>query len=309
MMDRNLGAASAMPASKTEAEVIKTYGLIYQFGRKDPFPGAGVMTRTDDAELIPSYDADGVLVTRQLIMADNPKYLTNSRAISGQGTDAAAISRQLTYVVENPLVYVMSNGADASAPGGTGISLSWIWAAHKNTLPWKVSNKLWGSDILDESNSNLFATKTVTKTIYDPCPYGYHMPLRDVWTNFLTTANGYSTNTEAEFNVVDGDKVVSSNLQGFMDSAFPVFGRRFLTTGDAARGDGSNVAFYPAAGGRINDKTLCYVGHLISCWSASPHDNSTTRAGFLYGDATRISLIESAAGRMFGFPVRCVRGN
>ena len=26
MMDRNLGAASAMPASKTEAEVIKTYG-------------------------------------------------------------------------------------------------------------------------------------------------------------------------------------------------------------------------------------------------------------------------------------------
>lgn len=125
----------------------------------------------------------------------------------------------------------------------------------------------------------------------------------------MTTANGYSTNTEAEFNVVDGDKVVSSNLQGFMDSAFPVFGRRFLTTGDAARGDGSNVAFYPAAGGRINDKTLCYVGHLISCWSASPHDNSTTRAGFLYGDATRISLIESAAGRMFGFPVRCVRGN
>ena len=309
MMDRNLGAASAMPASKTEAEVIKTYGLIYQFGRKDPFPGAGVMTRTDDAELIPSYDADGVLVTRQLIMANNPKYLTNSQVVSGQGTDAAAISKQLTYVVENPLVYVMSNGADMSAPGGGSRSFNWIWAAHKNTLPWKVSNKLWGSDILDESNSNFFATKSVTKTIYDPCPYGYHMPQQDVWTNFLTTANGYSTSTASEFNVVDDDKVVSSDAQGFMHSTFPVFGRRFLTTGNAAVSGESNVAFYPAAGGRFNDKTLSYVGSAIICWSASPYNNTNIGGSLLYGNTTSVSLIQGGIGRMVGLPVRCVRGN
>ena len=309
MMDRNLGAASAMPASKTEAEVIKTYGLIYQFGRKDPFPGAGVMTRTDDAELIPSYDADGVLVTRQLIMANNPKYLTNSQVVSGQETDAAAISKQLTYVVENPLVYVMSNGADMSAPGGGSRSFNWIWAAHKNTLPWKVSNKLWGSDILNESNSNFFATKSVTKTIYDPCPYGYHMPQQDVWTNFLTTANGYSTSTASEFNVVDDDKVVSSDAQGFMHSTFPVFGRRFLTTGNAAVSGESNVAFYPAAGGRFNDKTLSYVGSAIICWSASPYNNTNIGGSLLYGNTTSVSLIQGGIGRMVGLPVRCVRGN
>lgn len=309
MMDRNLGAASAMPASKTEAEVIKTYGLIYQFGRKDPFPGAGEMKKTDDAELIPSYDADGVLVTKQLIMANNPKYLTNSQVVSGKGTDAAAISKQLTYVVENPLVYVMSNGADASAPGGGSRSFNWIWAAHKNTLPWKVSNKLWGSDILDESNSNFFATKSVTKTIYDPCPYGYHMPQQDVWTNFLTTANGYSTSTASEFNVVDDDKVVSSDAQGFMHSTFPVFGRRFLTTGNAAVSGESNVAFYPAAGGRFNDKTLSYVGSAIICWSASPYNNIDIGGSLLYGNTTSVSLIQGGIGRMVGLPVRCVRGN
>lgn len=309
MMDRNLGAASAMPASKTEAEVIKTYGLIYQFGRKDPFPGAGEMKKTDDAELIPSYDADGVLVTKQLIMANNPKYLTNSQVVSGKGTDAAAISKQLTYVVENPLVYVMSNGADASAPGGGSRSFNWIWAAHKNTLPWKVSNKLWGSDILDESNSNFFATKSVTKTIYDPCPYGYHMPQQDVWTNFLTTANGYSTSTASEFNVVDDDKVVSSDAQGFMHSTFPVFRRRFLTTGNAAVSGESNVAFYPAAGGRFNDKTLSYVGSAIICWSASPYNNIDIGGSLLYGNTTSVSLIQSGIGRMVGLPVRCVRGN
>lgn len=309
MMDRNLGAASAMPASKTAEEVIKTYGLIYQFGRKDPFPGAGEMKKTEDAELIPSYDADGVLVTRQLIMANNPKYLTNSQVVSGLGTDAAAISKQLTYVVENPLVYVMSNGADASAPGGGSRSFNWIWAAHKNTLPWKVSNKLWGSDILNESNSNFFATKSVTKTIYDPCPYGYHMPQQDVWTNFLTTANGYSTSTASEFNVVDDDKVVSSDAQGFMHSTFPVFGRRFLTTGNAAVSGESNVAFYPAAGGRFNDKTLSYVGSAIICWSASPYNNTNIGGSLLYGNTTSVSLIQGGIGRMVGLPVRCVRGN
>lgn len=310
MMDRNLGAASAMPASKTAEEVIKTYGLIYQFGRKDPFPGAGEMKKTEDAELIPSYDADGVLVTRQLIMANNPKYLTNSQVVSGLGTDAAAIRKQLSYVVENPLVYVMSNGADASAPGGGGSrSFNWIWAAHKNTLPWKVSNKLWGSDILNESNSNFFATKSVTKTIYDPCPYGYHMPQQDVWTNFLTTANGYSTSTPSEFNVVDDDKVVSSDAQGFMHSTFPVFGRRFLTTGNAAVSGESNVAFYPAAGGRFNDKTLSYVGSAIICWSASPYNNTNIGGSLLYGNTTSVSLIQGGIGRMVGLPVRCVRGN
>lgn len=52
-MDRNLGAASAMPASKTAEEVIKTYGLIYQFGRKDPFPGAGEMKKRTMQNLFP----------------------------------------------------------------------------------------------------------------------------------------------------------------------------------------------------------------------------------------------------------------
>jgi len=35
MMDRNLGALSATPGD------VKSYGLFYQWGRKDPFPGAG----------------------------------------------------------------------------------------------------------------------------------------------------------------------------------------------------------------------------------------------------------------------------
>lgn len=303
MMDRNLGAASAMPASKTEAEVIKTYGLLYQFGRKDPFPGAGEMINTDGAELIPSYDANGMLVTR----SNYSQFLVWSQTNSNMQQSEAAIIAQLAYVVENPSMFVMSTW-DKDAPGndGTNVSYNWLWAAHKSTLPWKVSNKLWGSDILNESNTNFFAAKSVTKTIYDPCPYGYQMPQHDVWTNFLTTANGYSTSTAAEFNVVDDDKVIPADGQNFMSPALKVFGRRFLTTGDMAKSDGSNVAFYPAAGARFNVKEIDFVGKGIFCWSASPHGLT---AGVLYGAASSVSLTLTGTGRMLGVPVRCVRGN
>lgn len=318
MMDRNLGAASAMPASKTEAEVIKTYGLIYQFGRKDPFPGPGEMIKTDNAELIPSYDANGQLVTK----GNFSKFLIWSQTPSNKKQDKAAIIAQLTYVVENPSMFVMSTNDKATQYGGDGSfpSFNWLWAAHRNSLPWKVSNKLWGSGLITESGtSNAFATKPVTKTIYDPCPYGYHMPEQDVWTNFSTTTTGYEATTEAEFNVVIADKlIIAGNADGFANPQFPAFGRRFLTTGNSESTDGSNVAFYPAVGARFNNTTIQDLGLGIYYWSASPYDNTdidngtaknSTTGSSLYGTNSLVSPVTSGLGRMCATPVRCVRGN
>lgn len=318
MMDRNLGAASAMPASKTEAEVIKTYGLLYQFGRKDPFPGPGEMKKTGDAELIPFYDANGQLVTK----GNFSNFLIWSQTLSNKKQDKAAIIAQLTYVVENPSMFVMSTNDKAIEYGGDGktASYNWLWAAHRNSLPWKASNKLWGSGLITESGtSNAFATKPVTKTIYDPCPYGYHMPEQDVWTNFSTTTTGYEATTAAEFNVVTADKlIIAGNMDGFANPQFPAFGRRFLTTGNSENTDGSNVAFYPVVGTRFNETKIENLGLGIYYWSASPYDNTGTSNGLviisatgscLYGNNNMVSPVTSGLGRMSATPVRCVRGN
>ena len=318
MMDRNLGAASAMPASKTEAEVIKTYGLLYQFGRKDPFPGPGEMKKTGDAELIPFYDANGQLVTK----GNFSNFLIWSQTLSNKKQDKAAIIAQLTYVVENPSMFVMSTNDKAIEYGGDGktASYNWLWAAHRNSLPWKASNKLWGSGLITESGtSNAFATKPVTKTIYDPCPYGYHMPEQDVWTNFSTTTTGYEATTAAEFNVVTADKlIIAGNMDGFANTQFLAFGRRFLTTGNSENTDGSNVAFYPAVGTRFNETKIENLGLGIYYWSASPYDNTGTSNGLviisatgscLYGNNNMVSPVTSGLGRMSATPVRCVRGN
>lgn len=318
MMDRNLGATSAMPASKTEAEVIKTYGLLYQFGRKDPFPGPGEMKKTGDAELIPFYDANGQLVTK----GNFSKFLIWSQTPSNKKQDKAAIIAQLAYVVENPSMFVMSTNDKATQYGGDGntASYNWLWAAHRHSLPWKASNKLWGSGLITESGtSNAFATKPVTKTIYDPCPYGYHMPEQDVWTNFSTTTTGYEATTETEFNVVTADKlIIAGNADGFANPQFPAFGRRFLTTGNSENTDGSNVAFYPAVGTRFNETRIENLGLGIYYWSASPYDNTGTISGvvnisatgsILYGNNNMVSPVTSGLGRMSATPVRCVRGN
>ena len=52
VMDRNLGAG--LVASTTEASNIISYGLLYQWGRKDPFPGAKYVNSGD----LPGYASD-----------------------------------------------------------------------------------------------------------------------------------------------------------------------------------------------------------------------------------------------------------
>ena len=116
MMDRNLGAASGK-ATKVAEEAIKTYGVYFQFGRKDPFPAAGVMTRTSDADIVPVYDASG------------NKILKNSNQVKSSeittGIDQAAVKVQLAYTIENPLMFILRDDIDKTATyGGDGTNPS-----------------------------------------------------------------------------------------------------------------------------------------------------------------------------------------
>ena len=309
MMDRNLGAASGT-ATKVAEEAIKTYGVYFQFGRKDPFPAAGVMTRTNDADIVPVYDANGNKIFK------NSNQIKNSAITTG--IDQTAVKAQLAYAVENPLVFILRDDNDKTAAyggDGTNPSYNWIFAAHpvksgaEGSVPWKASNKLWGSGLQDEKTSLMLGTiADVKKTIYDPCPYGYHMPPQDVWTNFTTITTAYNTGNVTEYNVVAADKYnQTSDVVGFTDGKFEVWGRRFFTTGNAATADEANVAFYPAAGYRYgSDGHVRYVGWACYVWSASPYSATSQHGGFLDTRSSWVGPV-SSPNRSDAFPVRCVQ--
>ena len=306
VMDRHLGSASGA-ASKVEAEVIKTYGVYFQFGRKDPFPAAGVMARVDDAEIVPVYDGSGSKILK------NSNQKKNSEIT--KGTDQAAVAAQLAYTVENPLMFMLRDDGDkVTAYGGdnSNASYNWIFAAHPQKTPWKASNKLWGGSLADEANSLPLATEVnIKKTIYDPCPYGYHMPPQDIWTNFTVAATVYNSSNIADYNVVADDKFNQTDSKiGFTDANFKVWGRRYFTTGEASAtaADGtSNEAFYPAAGYRLGaDGRVHSVGWGCYAWSASPFSAASQNAAFLSVHSDWVSPVNDTS-RADAFPVRCVR--
>jgi hypothetical protein len=128
-MDRNLGATSVTVATAS------TFGMLYQWGRKDPFPNSSSATEASEPTL---YGEKSVVVK-----------------------EAVAVSNNLTNSIQNPATFYYN----ATAPND--------WYSNTTTQ----NNNLWSG----------------TKTIYDPCPPGWHFPAYSGSTfpwNGLTAASG-----------------------------------------------------------------------------------------------------------------------
>lgn len=130
IMDRNLGALSATPGEATAG------GLLYQWGRKDPFPGVASGTST------------AVKVTG-----------TSTTTIA-QTTDNGTVE----FAIANPTRFVYLSSSD------------WLATA---------DNTLWSA---------------AAKTVFDPCPAGYHIP-------FSSALQGFSADNVAWDATAKGRKI------------------------------------------------------------------------------------------------------
>ena len=141
MMDRNLGALRVASAA---TEDIQAAGLLYQWGRKDPFPNKKAHTSSDN---------------------DLAYHATLSAISSNFSTYSGLI--ELGYSIKNPMVFA------AIADGNT----DWVTTS---------DDTFWGA----------------TKTMYDPCPPGYRVPLQSECDLFneskVTTFSGFSYNASTQ---------------------------------------------------------------------------------------------------------------
>lgn len=147
-LDRNLGATS------TEPNDVASYGLMYQWGRKDPFPGSKLYSWSSTNDETSAFSAD-FTATTVANTAQNEEYVW--KYTSGSGLSISDAIAQPMHMCQNSKNTVL--GDTTCTDGNKNYN--------KVVRPWVAAmcaveyEKFW----LDG-----------TKTIYDPCPAGYMVP-------------------------------------------------------------------------------------------------------------------------------------
>ncbi len=150
-MDRNLGATSA---NKSDGHL--TFGLKYQWGRKDPFFGGATNEAVGDAVFARA--AEETLVNNDLNLSWNTE-LCDAQV----GTMEYAIMHPMTFIYTTDDMYIDNN---------EDVRKDWMYVRN---------DYLWSDE------------KTDSKTNYDPCPAGYRTPRDDAWS--FDNGDGGKTHT------------------------------------------------------------------------------------------------------------------
>ena len=187
-MDRNLGALNNDPGD------ISNRGMLYQWGRKDPFlPSSAPYVEVPFHE----YDEDGYLIgteeeyyqkQEQIIAAREIANVSNTQTGNGilkwnyLGVAPVALEApgNIEYSVKNPTTVL---GCRTDIPIGEYV------------FDWYLQQDLEGSNgALQQSESDIWGYAQAGidyKTIFDPCPPGYAVPPRGAFDHI---EEGYACN-------------------------------------------------------------------------------------------------------------------
>lgn len=130
MMNMNLGATTAAAAD------VKAYGLVYQWGRKDPFTGSPTLVGNTETIYAPIYD------------------INNEQIAYGK----SAAKQSVEYAIANPATFI-SSGAMYSD-----------WCSTSDDSLWGNPE----GNVREEGS--LKYTNYGVKSMYDPCPAGWRVP-------------------------------------------------------------------------------------------------------------------------------------
>ncbi len=227
-MDRNIGATSATPGN------IRSLGLYYQWGRKDPFIGPSEILGERVSEAKSTKPTSGYTGR----VSTGPEYGT------------------IEYATEHPMTIITTMSSTLG---------DWFYL-YRATSFWNPE---------------------VDGVLYDPCPYGWHVPRVENWNSWVrinTTDYGFETGSYTNEHLFD-----STN-----------YGMLF---GDEMS---NPPTWYPAAGYKLDDGTFWWLGEVGRCWSGSVAVSAGSSYVFQISNTGEINS-RRICSKADLYPVRCVK--
>lgn len=220
IMDRNLGATS------TTVDDVESYGLYYQFARKDPFPGAAEAGSTASG-----YRENPAFSTGSRI-AYNPRFCNGDNFLNGASSyfrvksntsGEVARGKEIEKLINRPMTYISYEKG----------SYCWLY------LPDQTSTDV--SDAYKDEISALWGNNTSTKTQYDPCPVGWKVMRAD------KLADNNAGTTYAELFTATGSlKGLKYTSPLNTTTYFPAAGYRVATKSARLGDSGASVVVWTA---------------------------------------------------------------
>ena len=187
LMKCNLGAKSANPNDYGRL----TYGCVYQWGRKDPFPIGDLDYHVDYYQYSRGNVGDLRDNENKTIDMNTTGAVHTTELFS---TEAASQSTgTIKYTVQHPTHFITPVKSGKESNTGNDADCvnngDWYWG-HEDTL--------WGGKPYSTAKKYPVSTGCVLsdngateKSIFDPCPAGWMVPPGDMWLGF--TINGKNT--------------------------------------------------------------------------------------------------------------------
>ena len=242
VMDRNLGASSASYAGLNGT-------MYYQFGRKDPFVG---FNQNGDLDTYYTYDGgDTQKVTGTTVIL---------RDQTGQWP------KNILYSIKNPMTIILGKTPTTNSE----------WTLNDNM---GGNSSIWMDDKYAEHIGNQQVLEK-NKSIYDPCPPGWKVPLETAFDNVKEKSNGTIASEGLYYHPANGVSIY-----------FPSHSFR--------------AADYEGDKGKLITENFNNYGYL---WTSVPQNNGTYEAAIAlrFRNADQ-SVFITKYRQSCAFPVRCMR--
>ncbi len=327
IMNCNLGALHNTPID--DDDLPNTYGMLYQWGRKDPFPpltqhgytsGGGYWAHDYTEEttqvLYGNDNETKVLKTA----SDDTSCLFHSIA----GSTINDESDGITYTIQNPTVFMCGTDKVCQSidESNTLIYVQTL-SNYSNKGAWSDDdhdNKLWGGldftdpsvksyalDIFyrDEDNEevteehenyenyriHIYDNYGSDKSIFDPCPYGWRVSSNDLWLGFSDTGSNPTSMEDVNYNAS------ISSAEGL----YMYLGQEWQS---------GETSFFPCQGFRVADGCGYRVSACGNYSNANTDANDRVNIIHIHNNALYFKIFEPQTGytvKSTANPVRCVR--